>query len=208
MNPLIKRAFDAEMRAAGTEESIIEGHPIVYGSATDICGWFAEIIEPGALDEADLTDVRLCKNHDTSNVYARSKKGAENSTMTLTPDESGLHISASLDTENNPLAAAYYSEVQRGDISGMSFMFSVAEETWSNLESDYPTRHITKIGSVVEVSGVTFPAYEATDISARNEQAAEAARSAVEAARSASDDYKAEADKLALEKEKIKLITI
>lgn len=208
MNPLIKRSFDAEMRAAEGAENLIDGRPVVYGFEADICGMFKEIIEPGALDETDLTDVRLCKNHDTSNVFARSKNGAENSTMTLTADDKGLAISAQLDTEGNPLAAAFYSEVKRGDIDGMSFMFSVGEERWEDLDTDYPTRHITKINSIVEVSGVTFPAYKETGINARNEQAVEAARGAVEAARSASDKGTAEADKLALEKAKLKLIKL
>ena len=59
-------------------------------------------------------------------------------------------------------------------------MFSVKEEEWKNLDTDYPIRHITKIGSVVEVSAVTFPAYEATQISARDAGAVEAARKALE----------------------------
>ena len=60
-----------------------------------------------------------------------------------------------------------YSSVERGDISGMSFLFSVAEERWEGLDTDYPTRHIDKIRSVVEVSAVTWPAYNSTEIQAR-----------------------------------------
>lgn len=62
-------------------------------------------------------------------------------------------------------------------------MFSVDDEEWENLESDHPTRHIRKIGSVVEVSAVTFPAYESTEIQARSKAALENARSALENAR-------------------------
>ena len=203
---LIRRGYVAEVRAAGEGAGIIQGRPIVFGSQTDICGLFGEVIDPGALDEADLTDVRFCKNHDTSNVYARFKRGRENNTMNLMPVLEGLDIEASLDTENNPLAATLYSEVQRGDISGMSFMFSIADEEWKNLDTDYPIRHIKKIGSVIEVSAVTFPAYEATQISAREKEVAEAARNAVEAARNAQSEEKAEAEKraAALELEKMK----
>lgn len=209
---LIRRAFLTEVRAAGEDGGLIEGKPIVFGSQTDICGWFGEVIDQGALDEADLSDVRFCKNHDTSNVYARFKRGRANNTMNLQPTLEGLEIEAKLDTENNPLAATLYSEVKRGDISGMSFMFTVADEEWKNLDTDYPIRHIKKIGTVIEVSAVTFPAYEATQINARDADAVEAAKQALENAkeqRSASEDNEQEAEAqraaaLALEKEKMK----
>ena len=207
---LISRSYLTEVRAAGEEEARIQGRPIVFGSQTDIGGWFGEVIEQGALDEADLSDVRFCKNHDTSNVYARFKRGKDNNTMNLAISRDGLDIDAGLDVKGNPLAATLYSEVKRGDISGMSFMFSVKEEEWKNLDTDYPIRHITKIGSVVEVSAVTFPAYEATQISARDEGAVEAARKALEDAkeqRNAAEaaEQEAEAERAAaLELEKLK----
>ena len=62
-------------------------------------------------------------------------------------------------------------------------MFSIDQERWEDLESDHPTRHIEKIGSVVEVSAVTFPAYDTTTIDARSKEALDNARSAVETAR-------------------------
>ena len=207
---LIRRGYVAEIRAAGEEEARIQGRPIVFGSQTDIGGYFGEVIDEGALDEADLSDVRLCKNHDTSNVYARFKRGRENNTMDLAISKDGLDINAGLDVKGNPLAATLYSEVSRGDISGMSFMFSVKEQEWKNLDSDYPIRHIKKIGAVIEVSAVTFPAYEATQISARDEGAVEAARQALEDAKEQSKaaeaaKQEAEAERsAALELEKAK----
>lgn len=202
---LITRTINAEVRASENGRTI-EGRPVVFNSATDICGLFEEIIEPGALDGADLSDVRFCKNHDTSNVFARSKNGK--GTMQLNPDENGLTMQADVDVENNPLAATLYSEVSRGDISGMSFMFSIAAERWENTDSDYPTRYIEKIGSVIEVSAVTFPAYEATEISARDKDAVEAAKRIVEAVRSQGDNNEAEALELELLKAKNKNILI
>ena len=62
-------------------------------------------------------------------------------------------------------------------------MFSIDDEEWENLESEHPTRHIKKIGSVVEVSAVTFPAYESTEINARSKVALDNARSTVETVR-------------------------
>lgn len=182
---LEKRSYYFEVRAEQDEngEKIITGRPIVYNSRTDI-GYFFEIIEVGALDGADLTDVRFLVNHNTDMIpLARSRRNNGNSTMQLTVDYKGLTIRVRLDVENNADARALYSAVQRGDITGMSFMFSIDDEEWENLESDHPTRHIRKIGSVVEVSAVTFPAYESTEINARSKVALDNARSVVDTAR-------------------------
>lgn len=182
---LENRSYQFEVRAEESEAgNIITGRPIVYNSRTDL-GWFDEIIEPGALNNTDLTDVRFLVNHDTSKIpLARSRRNNGNSTMQLTTDNDGLGIRVTLDTENNSEARALYSAVQRGDISGMSFMFGIRDEEWEDLDSDHPTRHIKDISTVVEVSAVTFPAYESTEINARSKEALENARQAVETARS------------------------
>ena len=178
------RAYSLEVRAENGENgAILAGRPIVYNSRTDI-GYFDEVIESGALARTDLHDVRFMVNHDTSKIpLARSRRNNEKSTMRLMPNEFGLDIEVKLDTENNTEARNLYSAVERGDITGMSFMFSVDDEEWENLESDHPTRHIRSIGSVVEVSAVTFPAYDATEIHARSKEALDNARSALESAR-------------------------
>lgn len=184
-NKLEQRAYSFEVRAEESENGhIITGRPIVYNSRTDL-GYFDEVIESGALDSANLTDVRFLVNHDTSKIpLARSRRNNANSTMKFSVDMLGLNLDwVKLDTENNSEARALYSAVQRGDITGMSFMFSVDDEEWTELESDHPTRHIKKIGSVVEVSAVTFPAYESTEIQARSKEALDNARSALEKAR-------------------------
>lgn len=209
---LERRAYNFDVRAEsreenGAKESIITGRPIVYDSKTDL-GWFDEIIERGALDNADLTDVRFLVNHDISKIpLARSRRNNGNSTMKMSVDVYGLNLDfVKLDTENNAEARALYSAVQRGDITGMSFMFSIDDEEWSDLESEHPTRHIKKIGSVVEVSAVTFPAYDATEINARSKEALDNARSALENARRQSAPP-VETDELALLKEKTKTLT-
>lgn len=182
---LEQRSYNFEVRAEESDQgNIITGRPIVYNSRTDL-GWFDEIIEPGALNNTDLTDVRFLVNHDTNKIpLARSRRNNSNSTMQLTTDNDGLGIRVTLDTENNSEARALYSAVQRGDISGMSFMFGIRDEEWEDLDSDHPTHHIIDISTVVEVSAVTFPAYESTEINARSKEALENARHAVETARS------------------------
>ena len=169
---IIERVRQTEVRA---EEggSVIDGRPIVFNSPTDIGGWFEEVIEPGALDRTDLRDVRLCLNHDTNYVYARSRRNNPNSTMRLMPNAAGLDFEANLAIEESARAKDLYTAVQRKDIDKMSFMFVIGDEEWENLDSDYPTRHIKSISTVYEISAVTFPAYEGTslEIGARAKEA-------------------------------------
>lgn len=204
---LERRAYSFEVRAENGESGdIITGRPIVYNSRTDI-GYFDEVIESGALNTTDLTDVRFLVNHNRSMIpLARSRRNNGNSTMLLTVDELGLGIRVNLDTENNAEARALYSAVSRGDLSGMSFLFSVDDEEWENLESEHPVRHIKKIGSVVEVSAVTFPAYESTEIQARSKEALENARFAVETARKLKAGGVETSGELELLKEKTKIL--
>lgn len=201
-----RRSYNFEIRADVDEQhgSIITGRPVVYNSRTDL-GWFDEVIEPGALNQTDLTDVRFLVNHDTKMIpLARSRRNNGNSTMRMTPDAQGLNLDyVSLDTENNATAKALYSAVQREDLSGMSFMFTIDGERWENLESDHPTRYITKIGSIFEVSAVTWPAYENTEIDARSKEALDSARSALDKARQ-QREQSLDSD-LELEKAKLRL---
>lgn len=162
---------------------VIEGTPIVFNSVTNL-GYFDEVIMPNALDETDLRDVRLCLNHDTSYVYARSRNNNENSTMQLKPNEMGMGMRANLAINESARHNDLYTALKRGDIDKMSFMFTIDGYEWENLESDHPLRKITKIGKVFEVSAVTFPAYDDTSISARDDaKALENAKAALESAR-------------------------
>ena len=197
---LERRSYSFEVRAEETEQgNIITGRPIVYNSRTDL-GWYDEIIEPGALNNTDLTDVRFLVNHDTSKIpLARSRNNNGNSTMQLSVDNDGMSIRVTLDTENNSEARALYSAVKRGDISGMSFMFAIRDEEWDDLDSDHPIRHVKDISTVVEVSAVTFPAYESTEINARSKAALDNARSTLDSVRRQS------VSSLDSEKEKLKL---
>lgn len=201
------RSFNFEIRAEETENgNIITGRPIVYNSRTDL-GVFDEIIDAGALNNTDLTDVRFLVNHDISKIpLARSRRNNGNSTMYLTVDNNGMGIRVTLDTKNNSDARALYSAVQRGDISGMSFMFGIRGEEWENLDSDHPTRHITDISTVVEVSAVTFPAYDSTEISARDKSALENARRELENARNTNTRDRSLDNDIELLKEKTKLL--
>ena len=201
----VTRAYNFELRAETNDKNgdHIVGRPIVYNSMTDL-GWFNEIIEAGALDKSDLKDVRFLVNHNTDMIpLARSRNNNENSTMQMTVDKDGMAIRVNLDTENNTEARNLYSAIKRGDITGMSFMFTIDDEEWENLESDHPTRHIRSIGRVLEVSAVTFPAYESTEISARDKEALDSAKATLDSVRSRS--LESEANDLELEKAKLSI---
>lgn len=183
------RAYNFEIRSEKLDGGVsrIKGMPIVYNSEADIGGWFREIIEPGALDGANLKDVPLLVNHNREMIpVARSRNNNANSTMRLVITDAGLEMTAELDTERNATAKELDSAIERGDVDGMSFWFAVSGERWENLESDYPTRYITAFEAIREISAVTWPAYESTSIySARCKEALESARSALESARQA-----------------------
>lgn len=196
------RSFDFEVRAEETDRGkTITGMPIVYDERTNL-GWYDEIIDDGALAETDLRDVRFLVNHNTDMIpLARSRNNNANSTMQMEVIEGkGMTIRVDLDTENNAEAKSLYSAVERGDISGMSFMFRTDSDAWDDLESKHPTRHIRKISTVFEVSAVTFPAYKATSIQARG------LSDALESAKASLESAKANVRAIEQKKHKIKIL--
>jgi HK97 family phage prohead protease len=156
----------AEVRAtdpAGEGGCILEGIPIVLDTPTkinDVFGSYTEIIRAGALDGADLSDIRLLYNHDLSKVpLARTPK-----TMRFNLDSAGLKMTAELpDTEE---AKSIHTAVKRGDLSGMSFAFKVPLGG-DTFDAKTNTRTINKIEKVYEFSITPFPAYPQTSIEAR-----------------------------------------
>lgn len=169
---LMKEIRLSEVRATdptadGKEALIIVGTPIVYDTPTtinDLCGSYTEVIKRGALDEADLTDSRLLVNHDMTRIpLARTPK-----TMQFSITDKGLEMRAELpDTEE---AKTAYTAVKRGDLTGMSFAFTVPDGG-DSFDAQTNTRTITKIDKVYEVSLVNFPAYPTASAEARSTRA-------------------------------------
>ena len=185
---LERRSLTFEVRTAQNEqgENIITGRPVVYGQKVNISGLFYEVIERGALDETDLRDIPFILNHDLVRLpYARSRNNNANSTMHFTRSSDGLDLDwIKLDTERNVESKALFSAVDRRDIDSMSFSFSVREEWWEDLDTNMPTRHITKIKRIYEVSAVTWAAYSDTTIDvARSSLELESAKATLENAR-------------------------
>lgn len=156
----------AELRAAdpaGDSSLILNGRPIVYDQPTTIkapFGEYIEIIQRGALEKADLSDIRLLYNHDMSKIpLARTPK-----TMSCALDSAGLTMRAELpETEEGK---SVYTAVRRQDLSGMSFAFKVPKGG-SQFDAKTNIRTITKIEKVYEFSICPFPAYPQTSVEAR-----------------------------------------
>ena len=196
------RAFDFEVRAEENEEHghFLSGRPIVFGQRTNL-GWYDEVIEAGALDVTDLKDVRFLVNHNTDMIpLARSRNNTANSTMQMSVDADGMGIRVDLDTENNADAKSLYSAVGRGDITGMSFMFVVDKDSWDDVDTEHPTRHVRSIKTVLEVSAVTWPAYSQTSIQTRG------LSDALDSARESLDSERARLAEIEKRKQKIRIM--
>ena len=152
--------------ADGEKALILTGRPVIYETPTtihDISGSYIEIVKRGALDSADLSDVRLLVGHDASRIpLARTPK-----TMSLTVDVGGLAIRAVLpDTEAGREA---YQAVERGDIRGMSYAFTVPDGG-DEYDPHTNTRTIKRIGKILECTLTAFPAYESTTVSVESRE--------------------------------------
>ena len=159
----MKEIRNSQIQSSNDLELI--GTPIVFDEPTiinDPMGSYKEVIKRGALDTADLTDIRLLYNHDTNKFpLARVPK-----TMQFSIDDKGLHMRATL--PNTEEAKAVHTAVTRGDLTGMSFAFKVPKGG-SSYDAKTNTRTITKIEKVYECSVVPFPAYQTTSVEARNQ---------------------------------------
>ena len=197
------RAFitDYETRAEEGNVGVIKGRPIVFDSETNM-GWYREIIDRHALDNADLRDVRLCLNHDTNYVYARSRNNNDNSTMRIGVDEEGMYFEARLDL-NSAKANDLFVAVSRGDMNQMSFMFIVSADEWEDIDSDSPLRIIKEIRTVYEISVVTFPSYDATSV-----QAASSDSNALDNVRASLENVRAEARAIERRKQTIRILAM
>lgn len=161
-------------KTSSENELILVGTPIVYDQPTTIrasFGEYIEIIKRGALDDADLSDIRLLYNHDANKIpLARTGK-----TMTFNLSSAGLEMRAILpDTQEG---RSVYTAVERRDLDGMSFGFKVAKGG-SHYDAKTNTRTITKIEKVYEFSITPFPAYPQTSLEARSQ--IEGAKTAVQ----------------------------
>jgi len=145
-----------EVRAADGD-LVLEGYAATFDDITDL-GYFQERIAASAFDDVLADDVRYLLNHDGLPL-ARTTNG----TLELSVDEKGLYTRATL--SDTQASRDVYAAVKRGDISQMSFAFTIAEE---EIDREANLRTVTKVKRLYDVSPVTYPAYPTTSISARS----------------------------------------
>lgn len=151
----------------------ISGYFAVFNSIYEIAPGMTESIAPGAFSRTlPGGDIRALVNHDTTLVLGRTKAG----TLELKEDARGLWGDVSINP-NDVDAMNLYERVKRGDVDQCSFGFWIVSEETDFREDGSVHWNITDV-DLFEVSACTFPAYEATNISAR-----EAQRDAMEARR-------------------------
>lgn len=119
---------------------------------------YFEVIDRGALEGADISDVIMQYNHD-GKVFARQS----NDTLGISADEKGLFIFADLSKSN--AARDMYDEIKSGLITRMSWAFTIGAQAY---DRDTRTRTIQRIKKVYDVSAVSYPANPETEISARS----------------------------------------
>lgn len=170
MNDIEKRCFAGEVRAAEVEgePTKIVGYASVFDSRSElICGSFREVIKPGAFDDVLSDDVRALFNHDPNFILGRSSAG----TLSLSVDEKGLRYEITAPTTQT-IRDLVLAPLARGDINQSSFGFRVARdgERWYQDEDGVVVREITRFSRLLDVSPVTYPAYQASEAGVRSMQ--------------------------------------
>lgn len=163
--------FEIRARQSNEEETyIVEGYATRFNEVYTLYDWgdykVTEQIDPHAFDECDMSDVIMQYDHE-GRVFARNS----NKTLEVKADKKGLFIKA--DLSGTEEGRKLYDEIKGGYTNKMSFGFVVAEDVRTVTE-DYENnittilRTITKISKLYDVSAVSIPANDATEISARN----------------------------------------
>lgn len=159
--PVLRRCFSLDSLKIETREAeskAIVGHAAVFNKlSVDLWG-FREKIAPGAFSDAvKEDDVRALFNHNPDYILGRNKAG----TLRMAEDDKGLAIE--IDPPDTQVARDLMVSIGRGDITQMSFAFSLVMDEWDYTDRERPVRTLKKV-KLYDVSPVTYPAYEDTDV--------------------------------------------
>lgn len=170
----------------GGESRIIEGYALKFGVRSRLlCDWwdyYFEVLEPGCVtrEMLDCCDIKLTMFHNRQLILARSNKGV--GTLNYEVDEIGVKFWAEMPKTVDGDKALEL--VQRGDIAGCSFIYSTDEGDSENAVSyerldekaesgeDILLRHVKRIDAVYDFTLTTDPAYEQTNVTRREVEAA------------------------------------
>ncbi|MBY7658910.1 phage major capsid protein [Lactiplantibacillus plantarum] len=139
----------------------IEGYALLFNSPSKDLGGFVEIIDSAALNGVDLSNVIMLDQHDYSKPLASCKAG----TLKLDTDDKGLHFTATLD-DSVSYANDAYANVKSGNVDSMSFRFDIDDggDEFTRDEDGKVTRTIKQVKDLFEVSTVTIPAYDDSNV--------------------------------------------
>lgn len=158
----------AEVLAPSEDEKLVRGYATTFEEPyllySDGSYELWEVVDRHAFDKTDVSDVIMQYDHE-GRVFARTKNG----TLTLAADDHGLLIEANLG--GTAIGRELYEEIKGGYTNKMSFGFTVRGDDWDRkMENgiEISTRRITDIGKLYDVSAVSIPANDATEISARS----------------------------------------
>ena len=148
------------IKAVDDEKMIVEGYALRFNTLSNDLGGFVETISPEALKEADLSDVRCLIDHDSSKVLGRTTS----ETLELKVDDEGLYFRTQL--PNTTYAKDLYENIRLGNINQCSFGFILDEngDEFEKREDGLFKRTLRKIKSLFDVSIVTYPAYNDTQV--------------------------------------------
>lgn len=155
-----KRSFDIAAQILESDSKTVEGYACTFDRYLLFKYDNQEVyeqIDKNAFVGADLSDVIMQYNHD-GKVFARTGNG----TLETTIDDYGLKIRA--DLSKSTAAGELYEEIKAGLITKMSFAFDIREKSF---DEDTNTRRILKIGKIYDVSAVSIPANDTTEIHTR-----------------------------------------
>ena len=152
----------------GVTDQIVEGYATTFNQPYELYSFdddrgthaVREQVAPDAFKDADMSDVIMQYDH-AGRVFARLSNG----TLSLEEDEHGLKVRANLG--GTEIGRQLFEEIQGGYTSKMSFGFTVAEDDIVPDGTDY-LRTIKRIGKLYDVSAVSLPANDFTEISARS----------------------------------------
>lgn len=153
----------------------IEGYFAVFNSVYELWPGATESIAPGAFDDSVSDDVRALYNHNTDLVLGRTSAG----TMEIKQDSRGLWGRIRINRDDSDAMNAY-SRIQRGDITGCSFGFDIADQETEYREDGTVHWTIKRVSPLYEISPCTFPAYQDTTVSARKHDLEEVKRKRTE----------------------------
>lgn len=149
-----------EVRQEGENPPVLVGYAALFDSMSENLGGFVERVASGAFAKSMGGDVRALFNHDPNMILGRTTS----KTLRLSEDQRGLRVE--IEPPDTQVARDLVMSMKRGDIDQMSFGFRTKKDKWDDIDGKL-VRTLIEV-ELFDVSPVTFPAYQQTDIAVRS----------------------------------------